>query len=123
MQQHRRKHAGAFDAFAGEGTVVNLLHTAGRASGLQYRKVYFMLLCHRKAFFRAVAEFFVFAFSGCIDNLAVYDFTGNTWHRQAACHFGTDGNDFMSFREGNYFLIKIVAAVVFAFLPEQARAD
>ena len=99
-----------------------MLHTAGRASGLQYRKVYFVPLRNRKAFFRAVTEFPVFAFSGFVDDLAAYYFTRNTRNGQSACHFRTDRNYFMTFAKCGNLFTEIVAAVVFAFLSQQTCA-
>ena len=85
-------------------------------------KVYFVPLRNRKAFFRAVTEFPVFAFSGFVDDLAAYYFTRNTRNGQSACHFRTDRNYFMTFAKCGNLFTEIVAAVVFAFLSQQTCA-
>ena len=58
-----------------------------------------------------------------VDGFVAFQFYGHTGHGHTAGHFGANRDHFMSFDIVQNFLAAVVAAAVFAIMPQKACAD
>ncbi len=102
------------DQGAGEGSVIDLLHAATGAAGLEDDQVRLFLFRQLHGFFGTFAEGFIHGFAVSVCDGAVDDFRRRAGCGKAAQDFRADGNDGMAGKETEKGFVPVVSAVVFS---------